>query len=99
MRRLSTDDFVWSIRLGSQLRVLSYEQDYLYEFAYMQNGMRILNRRVITCGKGQCVLCRPEIGQESSFWVIDIADLEKQVSVGKLVLNGIPANWHRLKEV
>lgn len=96
MRRLTENDFLWSVKLGAQLRVLSYEQQFEYIYQTEEEpGKRF--RKVINCSKGYCVLCKPDTCGKGVFWVIKIDELESQIISGKLILNNIPMNWSELK--
>lgn len=95
--KLNTD-FLWSIRLGAQLRVLSYGEPYRYYYGpYNEFEQTSAYVRTIPCGPGQCVLCNPDTNGRSQFWTLPTTELEKQIQDGKLILNGIPKNWERLK--
>lgn len=96
MRRLTDRDFLWSVKLGAQLRVLTYEQPFEYIYQNEESpGMRF--RKIIDCGKDQCILCKPDVCGKGVFWVIKIEELENQIRSGKLILNNIPINWNELK--
>jgi len=97
MRRLTENDFLWSVKLGAQLRVLSYEQDYEYIYAVSSEPGYNRYRKLILCGAGQCVLCLPDVDGKAQFWTIPIKSLEDQISSGNLILNSIPQNWYQLK--
>lgn len=98
MRRLSENDFLWSIRLGAQLRVLSYEAPFEYKYAISEERDYRIYRKIIDCQKGYCLLCKPDVDGKGIFWQIKITDLENQIQNGNLILNSIPYKWHELKK-
>lgn len=97
MRRLTPNDFLWSVKLGSQLRVLSYEEPFEYVWSVMSEPGNKRYRKVISCQKGKCVLCKPDVDGKALFWVLDISELENQINSQNLLLNKIPADWYDLK--
>lgn len=97
MRRLTPNDFLWSIRLGSQLRILSYENDFEYIFAKLDEPGYKTYRKIIPCKAGHCILCKPDIGGKAVFWEVEISQIEEQIKSGALILNSIPQNWYDLK--
>ena len=90
MRKLSEEDFLWSVKLRSQLRVLSYETPFEYRYAVTSEPGYRIHRRIIDCKKDYCLLCKPDVDGKGVFWQIKISDLEQQIVDGNLILNSIP---------
>lgn len=97
MKRLTPADFLWSVKLGAQMRILQYDVPLKFEWSILQDGMRINKERIISCEKGQCILYYPKTETEPVFWTLPESELENQIKQGSLILNGIPSNWRQLK--
>jgi hypothetical protein len=91
MRKLSESDFLWSVKMRSQLRVLSYEAPFEYRYAVTEEPGYRIYRRIIDCQPGHCILCKPDVDGKGVFWQVKIMDLEQQITNGNLILNSIPA--------
>jgi len=97
MKRLTTSDFLWSCKLGAQLRVLSYDVPLKFEWTVYEHGYKKEKNTIVNCAKGQCVLYYPKKIDEPVFWTLSEMQLIEQIDNGSLILNGIPSNWHSLK--
>lgn len=90
-------DFLWSIKLGASLRIMSVDKPYTYEYAIYTSTYRQLYTKIIPCAPGQLVLCNPDINGNSKFWTMEKTIVQNQIDTGKLIYNNIPTNWSQLK--
>jgi len=90
-------DYLWSIRLGACLRIMSVDKPYNYNYAITDTLRRLEYNKIIPCAPGQLVLCNPDVNGNSKFWTMDKKIVQDQINQGKLIFNTIPSNWSRLK--